>query len=133
MIESAPEAFGEFAWKVKVLLEDSVIMMSDALRTINTQSMEEYKLIQGGGKKRALQAIEKDFRETVISPELIKRVIEQVEEKFRVKIHFRKDRPIIETAFNTSKLKPYGKLYEIEKHAKALAEAWSRIKRECKA
>lgn len=110
---------------------DRIVMMSDNIDTINARNMEEYRQIQQRGRKKALQAVEGGFREMVISSELIKGVIEQIEEKFKVKMHLRKDRPIIETAFSIGKLKPYGKLYEIEEHAKALAEAWSQIKQAC--
>ena len=113
--------------------ENNTIMMSDNLDTIDARSIEEYRLIQRSGKKKkriATQGAEdvKPLRETIISPELVERVVRQVEEKFAIKLTVRKDRPVLVTSFNTGDLRPYGKLYEIEKHAKALAEAWNGIK-----
>jgi len=106
-----------------------IVMMSDNLETINTRSLEEYVLIRqrGTGKIVARGAVG-GYKETIISSELLRRVIEQVCEKFKVKIDMAKDEPVLVTTFNTSELRPYGKLYELEKHAKAMAEAWNRIK-----
>jgi hypothetical protein len=39
-----------------------------------------------------------------------------------------KDRPVLMTEFKTKGLKKNDKLYEIERRAKALAEAWKRMK-----
>jgi len=35
------------------------------------------------------------------------------------------DRPVLVASFSKNNLRPYGKPYEIEKLAKALAEAWN--------
>lgn len=114
-------------WFIKEI-RDSIVMMSDNIETINARSMEEYNLLQQTDRSKvAIQEVD-SYKETLISPELIQRITEQVGEKYKVKIHVRKDKPVIETTFHTSRLRPYGKLYEIEKHAEALAEAWNGIK-----
>jgi len=109
-----------------------IIMMSDIIETINAKSMEEYWHIQRRWGRKitrmvTAQGAGEPYNEVIISPELVKQVVRHVEEKFDVKIQMRKDRPVLVTSFNTGKLRPYGKLYEIEKHTRALAEAWSRI------
>jgi len=115
-------------WLLKEI-ENNIIMMSDNLDTINARNIEEYRCIQQRMKKKvAVQMEERGFRETIISPELVERVVRRVEERFNVKIQLMKDRPVLVTSFNIGGLRPYGKLYEIEKHAKALAEAWNGIK-----
>jgi len=65
---------------------------------------------------------------TIVSPELIREVVEQVSREFGVVIRVSDDKPLMSTGFKTSGLKPYGRVYEIEKHAKALAEAWKRVR-----
>jgi hypothetical protein len=62
---------------------------------------------------------------TITSPELVEQVVRHVEEKFNVKMQLMKDRPVLVASFSKNNLRPYGKLYEIEKHAKALVEAWN--------
>jgi len=110
-----------------------IIMMSDIIETINARSMEEYWRIQRRWGRKvagmiATQGVEEPYDEVVISPEVVEQVVRQVEGRFDVKIQIKKDRPVLVTSFNTGKLRPYGKLYEIEKHTRAMAEAWSRIK-----
>jgi hypothetical protein len=106
--------------------------MSENLDTIDAKSIEEYRLIKlRSGRKRkriANQGVKEPHKEAIISPELVERVVRKVEEKFKVKIKLMKDRPILVASFSKNNLRPYGKLYEIERHAKALTEAWSRIK-----
>jgi len=114
--------------------ENNIIMISDNLYTIDARSIEEYKLIRRRSGKRKNRIVAqvagdvKSFRETIISPELVEHVIKEIEERFKVEIQLMKNRPVLVTSFSIGSLRPYGKLYEIEKHAKALAEAWSRIK-----
>jgi len=110
-----------------------IVMMSDIIGAIYARSMEEYWRIQkrwGTKVARVItdQGAEEPYNGVVISPEILEEVVKQVEERFDVKIKIRKDRPVFVTSFNTDKLRPYGKLYEIERHTRALAEAWSRIK-----
>jgi len=113
---------------------DGIVMISDNLDTNDARSIEEYRLLKsrsGKNKNRiAAQKVEdvKPFRGTIITPELVEQVVRQVEVKFAIKITIRKDRPVLVTSFNTGDLRPYGKLYEIERHAKALAETWNGIK-----
>jgi len=54
--------------------------------------------------------------------------VEQVSREFGVVIRVSDHKPLMSMEFKTAGLKPYGKVYEIEKHAKALAEAWKRIR-----
>lgn len=116
------------AWLVKEA-KDSIVIMSDNFDTINARTTEEYNLLQQRKtRKIVVEGIREGLKQTIISPELMERVVKQVGEKYMIRIHMRKDKPVIETAFRTGKLKPYGKLYEIERHAKALVEVWNRIK-----
>jgi len=101
--------------------------MSDDLETVNAKSLREYKLIKRRGEAAAQEAKE-GFVHTVISPELMRKVVEQVGLEFGVGIRILNDKPVMVAEFKTAWLKSYGKLYEIERHAKALAEAWKRIK-----
>lgn len=64
----------------------------------------------------------------IISPKLIGRTADQVSQEFKVDIRAMKDKLVMITESETKGLKSYGKLYEIERRAKALAEAWKRIK-----
>jgi hypothetical protein len=110
-----------------------IVMMSDIIETIYARSMEEYWCIQKRWGMKAARAIadqgaKEPYNGVAISPEIVKEVVKQVEERFDAKIQIRKDRPVLVTSFSTGKLRPYGKLYEIERHTRALAEAWSRIK-----
>jgi len=91
--------------------------------------MWEYGLIKRRGEiEVATQEAKEGFVRTVISPELIRKVVEQVGQEFGVEIRVSDHKPLISTEFKTSGLKSYGKIYEIEKHAKALAKAWKRIR-----
>ena len=110
-----------------------IAMESDIIGAIYARNMEEYWRIQKRWGMKVARVItergaEEPYNGVVISPEILKEVVKQVEERFDVKIKIRKDRPVLVTSFNTDKLRPYGKLYEIERHTRALAEAWSRIK-----
>jgi len=53
--------------------------------------------------------------------------VEQVSREFGVVIRVSDHKPLISTEFKTVRLKSHGKVYEIEKHTKALTEAWKRI------
>lgn len=103
--------------------EDSIVIKSDNLETINAQSIEEYNLIKWGGI-----TAHKRFSTSIVSPEVIEMITYQVSHEFKADIKVIKDKPVMVTEFKTKGLRPYGKLYEIERHAKALAEAWNRIK-----
>lgn len=117
-------------WSVKET-KDSIVITSDNLDTINARTLAEYnRLQQRKRKKITVEGIQEGPKQIIISPKLIERVAELVGEKYKIRIYMRKDRPVILTAFRTDKLQPYGKLYEIEKHAKALAEAWKKIEQE---
>lgn len=110
-----------------------IVMVSDIIGAIYARNMEEYWRIQKRWGMKVARVItergaEEPYNGVVISPEILKEVVKQVEERFDVKIKIRKDRPVLVTSFHTDKLRPYGKLYEIERHTRALAEAWSRIK-----
>jgi len=130
------------AWYFKETM-NKIFIASDNLETINARSLAEYNLIERG------ETDNMGFKVTVVSPDLIKKIAEQVSKEFDVKIEimeykttfFKKDardgRNVIKvvkgrSAFGTSFLKgdmkPYRKLYEIDRHAKALAEAWRRMK-----
>lgn len=108
------------AWRVEET-EDSIVIMSDDLETVIARSLREYKMIKLGEAKEGLVR-------TVMSPELVKKVADQVGREFGINIRISDHKPLMSTEFKTSGLKPYGKVYEIEKHAKALAEAWNRIR-----
>jgi len=110
--------------------ENKIVMMSDNLDTIDAKSIEEYRLIKlrsGRKRKRIANQGAEDVK-TIINPELVEQVVRHVEEKFNIKMQLMKDRHVLVASFSKNNLRPYGKLYEIEKHAKALVEAWSRIK-----
>jgi hypothetical protein len=110
--------------------ENKIVMMSDNLDTIDAKSIEEYRLIKlrsGRKRKRIANQGAEDVK-TIINPELVEQVVRHVEEKFNIKMQLMKDRHVLVASFRKNNLRPYGKLYEIEKHAKALVEAWSRIK-----
>jgi hypothetical protein len=130
------------AWYFKEMM-NKIFIASDNLETINARSLAEYNLIERG------ETDDMGFKVTVVSPDLIKKIAEQVSKEFDVKIEImeykttffkrgaRDGRSVIKvvkgrSAFGTSFLKgdmkPYRKLYEIERHAKALAEAWRRMK-----
>lgn len=107
---------------------DSIVMLSDNLNTVKAKSIEEHRLMERWSKgDLSILGPKDELKETIIHPELIEKVTEQVSKEFKVKIRLSRDRPVMETTFRTVKLGPYGKLYEIERHAKALAEAWDRI------
>jgi len=114
------------AWWVEET-EDSIVIMSDDLETVNARSLMEYRLIKRRGEA-ATREIKEGFVRTVVSPELIREVAQQVSKEFGVVIRISDHKPLISTEFKTTGLKPYGKVYEIERHAKALAEAWRRIR-----
>ena len=115
------------AWRVEETKE-GIVITSDNLEIVNAQSLREYRLI----KRRedgevAIGEAKEGFMDTVISPELMRKVVDQVGQESGVKIRVMDDKPLMVAEFKTAGLKSYGKLYEIERHAKALAEAWKRI------
>jgi len=67
-------------------------------------------------------------RKTIVSPQLLKDVAEQVSKEFEVEVQVMKDKSVLMAEFKTKGLKQHEKVHEIERHAKALAEAWQRIK-----
>jgi len=67
-------------------------------------------------------------RKTILSPQLFKDVVKQVSKEFKVDVRVMKDKPVLMTEFKTKGLKQQVKLHEIERRAKALAEAWKRMK-----
>ncbi|MCP8322227.1 MAG: hypothetical protein H3Z52_15015 [archaeon] len=104
------------AWSVEDN-EDKIVLKSDNLETINAHSIEEYNLIKQGR-----------FGMTIVSPEIIERIADQVGQEFKVVIRVMKDKPVLVAELKTKGLTSYSKLYEIERHAKALAEVWKRLK-----
>jgi len=144
------------AWYVKETKE-GIEIFSDNFETINARNELEYNSIKlmGGvtagdyearlssiftyyhevderGRKIARpitsQEAMKYGRKTIISPELLKGVAEQASKEFKVDIRVMKEKTVLVTEFKTKGLRSYEKVYEIERHAKALAEAWKRIK-----
>jgi hypothetical protein len=114
------------AWRVEET-KDSIVITSDNWETINARGLREYRLIKRRGKATT-QEDKEGFVHTIISPELIRKVAEQVGQEFGVSIQVSDNKPLMITQFKTAGLKSYGKVYEIERHAKPLAEAWRRIK-----
>jgi len=67
-------------------------------------------------------------RKTIVSLQLLESIAKQVSREFKVEVRVMKDKPVLMTEFKTKGLKQNDKLYEIERRAKALAEAWQRMK-----
>ncbi len=144
-------------WYVKETKE-SIALFSENFETINARSELEYnsiKLMGGitaGDLEARIDGIFSSYddvnergwniarpitqqdamkygKKTIISPQLLEDVAKQVSKEFKVNIRVMKDKPVLMTEFKTKGLKQNDKLYEIEKRAKALAEAWNRIKK----
>jgi hypothetical protein len=62
------------------------------------------------------------------SSQLIEDAAKQISKDFKVDIRVMNDKPVLMTEFKTKGLKKNDKLFEIERRAKVLAEAWNRIK-----
>jgi hypothetical protein len=143
-------------WYVKETKED-IAIFSDNFETINATSELEYnsiKLMGGitaGDYEARLKSIftyyddidehgwniarpitkqdaMKYGRKAVISPQLLEDVTKQVSKEFNVDIRVMKDKPVLMSKFKTKGQKQQEKIHEIERRAKALAEAWNRIK-----
>jgi hypothetical protein len=143
-------------WYVKETKE-GITIFSDNFETINARNELEYNSIKlmGGITAGDLEARLKSAftfhhevdehgwnvarpitqqeamkygKKTIVSPQLLESVAEQVSREFGVEVRVMKDKPVLVTEFKTKGLKQNDKLYEIERRAKALAEAWQRIK-----
>ncbi|MBO3804029.1 MAG: hypothetical protein JTT11_09220 [Candidatus Brockarchaeota archaeon] len=143
-------------WYVKETKE-GIAIFSDNFETINASNELEYNSIKlmGGvtagdyearlnsafqyysdvderGWKIARPITKQDAtkygRKATISPKLLEDVAKQASKEFNVDIRLMKDRPVLMAEFKTKGLKRSEKLREIERRAKALAEAWSRVK-----
>jgi len=147
-------------WYVKETKE-GIAIYSDNFETINARSELEYNSIKlmGGVTAGDLEARLKSAftfhhevnergwnvarpitqqeamqygRKTIISPQLLEDIAKQVSREFAVDVRVMKDKPVLMTEFKTKGLKQNDKLYEIERRAKALVEAWQRIKEAAK-
>jgi len=67
-------------------------------------------------------------KKTIVSLQLLEDVAKQVSKEFKVGIRVMKDKPVLMTEFRVKGLKQIEKVQEIERRAKALAEAWNIIK-----
>jgi len=143
-------------WYVKETKE-GIAIFSDNFETINAQNELEYNSIKlmGGVTAGDYEARIDDIfssyddvnergwnisrpitqeeamkygRKTVISPQILEDVAKQISKEFKVNIQVMKDKPVLMTEFQTKGLKQQEKASEIERRAKALAEAWARIK-----
>jgi len=153
-LESLPENRG--VWLVEER-KDSIAIFSDNFETINARNELEYNSIKvmggltAGGYEEQFnmlyahdevdehgmkisrpitpQEAMKYGRKTSISPKLLIDIAKKVGREFKVDIRVMKDKPVLMTEFKTKGLKQQEKLHEIERRAKALAEAWNRIKK----
>jgi len=143
-------------WYVKETKE-GIALFSDNFETINARNELEYNSIKlmGGVTAGDLEARLKSAftfhhevnergwnvarpitqqdatkygRKTIVSPQLLEDVAKQVSGEFGVDVKVMKDKPVLMTEFKTKGLKQQEKIHEIERRAKALAEAWNRIK-----
>jgi len=147
-------------WYVKEMKE-GIAIYSDNFETINARSELEYNSIKlmGGVTAGDLEARLKSAftyyhevdergwnvarpitqqeamqygRKTIVSPQLLESIAEQVSREFEVRVQVMEDKPVLMTEFKTKGLKQNDRLYEIERRAKALAEAWQRMKEAAK-
>jgi len=143
-------------WYVKETKE-GITLFSDNFETINARNELEYNSIKlmGGVTAGDLEARidcifssyddidERGWRiarpitqqeamkyglKTIVSPQLLESIADQVSREFKVDIQVMKDKPVLMTEFKTKGLKQNDKLHEMERRARGLAEAWKRIK-----
>ena len=155
LVISEPPPENRGVWLIEEK-RDGIAIFSDNFETINARSELEYNSIKvmGGvtacgyeeqfsilftrryvderGRKMSVQITPQDAmkygRKAIVNPQLLESIAEQVSREFKVDIQVMKDRPVLMTEFKTKGLKKNDKLYEIERRAKALAEAWRRMK-----
>jgi len=143
-------------WYVRETKED-IAIFSDNFETINARNELEYnsiKLMSGvtaGDYEARLNGLFQYYddidergwniarpitkqdamkygKKTIISPKLLEDIAKQVSREFKVDVRVMKDKPVLLTEFKTKGLQENEKINEIERRAKALAEAWNRIK-----
>jgi hypothetical protein len=155
LVISEPPPENRGVWLIEEK-RDGIAIFSDNFETINARSELEYNSIKvmGGvtacgyeeqfsilftrryvderGRKMSVQITPQDAmkygRKAIVNLQLLEDVAKQVSKEFKVDIQVMKDRPVLMTEFKTKGLKRNDKLYEIERRAKALAEAWRRMK-----
>ena len=155
LVISEPPPENRGVWSIEER-KDSIAIYSDNFETINARNELEYNSIKvmGGftasgyeeqfsvlfthkevdefgrriSKPITQQEAMKYGRKTIVSPQLLESITEQVSREFKVDIRVMKDKPVLVSKFETKGLRRQEKVFEIEKRAKALAEAWRRIK-----
>jgi len=142
-------------WYVKKTKED-IAIFSDNFETINARNELEYNSIKlmGGvtagdyearlnffsyyddidehgwniARPITKQEAMRNGKKAIINSKSLEDVAKQVSREFKVDIRVMKDKPVLMTEFNTKGNRQQVKLHEIERRAKALAEAWKRMK-----